>query len=226
LKKELIGLLGILTVVVLAFGVFTALAQAQYYGGKTADFTIGQNGKVNIPQSQTQGNIDIEIYGKPGATGTVSTVQYSADPQPDASKPSNVKLGHFVVITFNMDPTDFVNATIKINFSADDIKGINRPFVLYKYIPETNSYVALDATIDENALTATVVLTSTTDPLFAIGGPIASTPTPTATTQPETAISLSTWAWIFVAIEAITGFILIIGVFQAQRSVKAKKQGN
>lgn len=202
----------------LSFGSLTALAQ--YETQETANFTISSDGTIHIGQSSTVGNVEIDIVGSPGATGSVSTVVYTANPQPDASKPSNVVLSHFVVVTFNMDASDFQNATITIHYSDADVAGMTQPYVLYKYNPDTNAYVELDAVVDTTAKTITAVLTSTTDPLFAIGGiAVSPTATPTAspTQAPENPISLSIWAWIFVIIEAITGFILVIVVYLRTR---------
>lgn len=223
MKQRLIGLFALLAIAVLAFGT----AAAQYETQKTADFTISADGTAHVTETSTAGNVDITIYGTSGATGSVSTVSYTGNPQPSASQPDNVKLGHYVVVTFNdITEDEFINATIVITFTDADVAGMAQPYVLYKYNPDTNTYVGIDAVVDYSAHTITAVLTSTTDPLFAIGGTaIVSTPTAAPTAQPETSISLSVWAWIFVAIEAITGFILIIGVFQAQRS-SAKKKGN
>jgi len=215
MRNRLIGLFAILAVIALFFGSLTALAQ--YQTQQTANFTISSDGTVHIDQDSTVGNVEIDIVGVAGATGSVSTVFYSANPQPDASKPDNVALSHFVVVTFNIDADDFINATLTIHYSDADVAGITQPYVLYKYNPDTNTYVALDAVVDTAAKTITAVLTSTTDPLFAIGGTAVS-PTATATPEPEFEIPLSTWAWIFIVIEIITGVILIVGVYLRTRS--------
>jgi hypothetical protein len=218
MRKRLFSILAIIMITALSFGSLTALAQ--YETQETANFTISSDGTIHIGQSSTVGNVEIDIVGSPGATGSVSTVVYTANPQPDASKPSNVVLSHFVVVTFNMDASDFQNATITIHYSDADVAGMTQPYVLYKYNPDTNAYVELDAVVDTTAKTITAVLTSTTDPLFAIGGiAVSPTATPTAspTQAPENPISLSIWAWIFVIIEAITGFILVIVVYLRTR---------
>ncbi len=211
MKYRLLGLVAILTIVVLSVGSLTA--SAQYETQQTADVTFGSDGTAHVDQSSTVGDVSIDLVGTPGATGSVSTVVYSGNPQPGASIPDDVKLSHFVVVTFNIDASDFVNATITIHYSDADIAGITQPYILYKYDPATNTFIALDAVVDTTAKTITAVLTSTTDPLFAIGGTAVS-PTANPTQEPAT-ISLSVWLQVVIVVELITlATVIIVGVFK------------
>jgi hypothetical protein len=212
-KLVLFSLVAALTIVVL---LLSPIVSAQYKTQKTLAIKIGASGKHQINQDTILGGISIEITGTPEATGTVSTATYTANPQPDASKPHNVVLEHFIAVTFNMNPADFQNATIKIYFSDADVAGMTKPYTIYKYNPETNAFNPLNSEVDYTAKTITVTLTSTSDPLLAIGG-LAANPSATPKVSPaeiETTISLSTWAWIFVSVEIITGIIVIIGIHQ------------
>ena len=74
----------------------------------------------------------------------------------------------FFVITFDINEEDF--ASVQITFSYADAKNIQPPYSIYKYIPESNSYFKLLTTVDEQAKTLTTTLTSTDDPLLAVGG--------------------------------------------------------
>jgi hypothetical protein len=127
-----------------------------------------------------------------------------------------------VVVTFNMNASDFTNATITISYTSSDVAGMGQPYVLYKYNPDNNSYVALNGVVDTSAKTITVTLTSTNDPLFAIGG-TAAAPTVMPTEEP-TSISLVTWAWIVVGFECVTFAVLLVGLIYQQRSMTAKSK--
>jgi hypothetical protein len=120
-----------------------------------------------------------------------------------------------------MSSSDFKNATITISYTDADVAGMSQPYALYKYNPDTNSFIALVGVVDTSAKTITVTLTSTTDPLFAIGG-AAVTPTVAPTEEPAT-ISLSTWAWIAVGIECVTGVILVLGIYYQQNRSDAAR---
>ena len=219
-KFALIGIATVLTVVFLSISPFMVLAQ--YQTQQTSDVKIASSGKASINQNSNLGRISIDIVGKPGATGSVSTATYNGNPQPDASVPNNVVLGHFLAVTFNIAPSDFKNATLKISYTDSDVAGMTQPYIIYKYDPTNNKFIPLNGQINTSSKTITVILTSTTDPLFALGGTAKATPAPTE--KPETAISLSMWAWIFVAIEAFTGFTIEIGVYLQQRTVDNAKK--
>jgi hypothetical protein len=167
-KISVFGLAAVLAVVLLS--VSLSVAFAQYQTEQTTNVIISANGVSHVEQSSTVGGVSIDIAGTPGVTGSVSTATYSANPQPDATVPADTTLTHFVVVTFNFAASDFQGASITISYSDSDVTGMSPPFVLYKYIPESNSYVKLDAVVDTASKTITTTVSSTTDPLFAIGG--------------------------------------------------------
>jgi hypothetical protein len=209
MNHKVIGLIAVLTILCLSL---TSLASAQYYGAPSAEFTISSTGTAHVDQSSTVGDVTIDIAGKPGATGSVTTAIYNGNPQPDAGIPDNVVLSHFVAVEFKMASSDFINATVTLHYSDSDVEGMSQPYVLYKYDPDTNSFIALNGVVDTAAKTITVILTSTTDPLFAIGG-AAISPTVAPTEEQTFMISLSLWAWILVAIEVVIGFVLMTVVY-------------
>ncbi len=220
-KYVLVSIVTILTVVFISLSPLGVLGQ--YQTQQTADVTVSSTGIAHVDQSLTAGNVAIDIVGTPGATGSVSTATYTANPQPDASIPNNVVLSHFVVVTFNMSSSDFKNATITITYTDADVAGMSSPYVLYKYNPDTNSFIALEGVVDTAAKTITVTLTSTTDPLFAIGGTtVAPTATPTATPDQPATVSLVTYVWIAVAIECVTMIALVVGIVRQERSIRSK----
>lgn len=182
LKTRLVALLAVLTIAVLSFGIYAATAQ--YQTQQTANVTVSSNGTAHVSSSSTVGNVAIDIVGAPGTTGSVSTATYAGNPQPGATQPANTTMSHYVVVTFNIPANKFTNATITITFTDADVAGMAKPYVLYKYDPVANKYNAITATVDYTAHTITAVVTSTTDPLFAVGGLIASNPTPSPTPKP------------------------------------------
>ncbi len=196
-KSSLAGLVSVLAIVVLSLSMSVALAQ--YQTQQTANVTVSSSGTAHVGESSTVGGVSIDIVGTPGATGSVSTAVYAANPQPDASVPADVSLTHFVVVTFNMAASDFQRATITVSYSDADVAGLSAPYVLYKYIPETNSYVQLNAVLDTNAKTLTATVSSTTDPLFAIGG---------ATAAPSTPSGVPVWTWAILVV-VVVGVVLV-----------------
>jgi hypothetical protein len=163
-------ILTVTVIVVILFSVSLSVVCAQYQTSRTSDVQIPASGVSHVSQSLTVGGVSIDIAGTPGAIGSVSTAVYNGNPQPGASVPADVKLAHFVVVTFNFATSDFSAATIQISFTDSDVEGMSTPYALYKYDPQSNSYTKLNAVFDTIAKTATVTVTSTTDPLFAIGG--------------------------------------------------------
>ena len=170
-KSGLIFSLTVLTLVIFCVSLSVAFAaDTDYVTPKTVDVTIPANGVAHVDQSSTLGGVSIDIAGTPGAVGSVSTAVYSGNPQPGATIPEDTALTHFVVVTFNFSAADFQGASITISYSDADVAGMSAPFGLYKYIPESDSYVKLTAVVDTGAKTITTTVSSTTDPLFAIGG--------------------------------------------------------
>ena len=175
-KSGLVFLATVLAVVLFCVSLSVALAD-DYVPGLTNDVTIPANGVAHVDQSSTVGGVSIDIAGTPGAVGSVTTATYSGNPQAGATIPEDTTLTHFVVITFNFSAADFGGASITISYSDAEVAGISLPFGLYKYIPESDSYVKLTAVVDTGAKTITTTVSSTTDPLFAIGGvPVAEEP--------------------------------------------------
>jgi hypothetical protein len=167
-KNSLVGLVTVLALVILTVSLSSAFAQ--YVTPVTTEVTISDNGVSHVDQTSTVGGVSIDIAGTPGTTGSVSTATYTTNPNPDAIVPADTTLTHFVVVTFNFAASDFQGASITISYTDADVAGMSAPFVLYKYIPESNTYVKLDAVVDTASKTITTTVSSTTDPLFAIGG--------------------------------------------------------
>jgi hypothetical protein len=139
------------------------------------------------------------IEGNPGATGTVTTAVYNGNPQPSADVPAGVSLSHFVVVTFDMTASDFSQATVTISYSDSDVANLQAPYSVFKYIPDTNSYVSLPTTVDTAAKTMTVTLTSVADPLLAIGG----------SSNVDSTAPISMWAWIAVTAAVVFAVMII-----------------
>ena len=166
MNKSKLGVLTLIFVLLLSYTV--AIAAAQYTTEKTTDITISSDGTFTADESDV--GISYEIQGTPGATGSVTAAFYTDNPQTTATIPDGISLSHFVVVTFNMDANDFSSANIVISYSDSDVNGISEPYAVYKYIAETDSYVALPSTVDTDAKTITITVVSIADPLFAIGG--------------------------------------------------------
>ena len=208
----LVGFLIVLLVILFSFSSFFALAQ--YETTKTADFTVPSSGVAHIDQSITAGGVSIDIVGTTSATGSVSTATYTGNPQPHAYGLVNVTLTHFVAVTINMDASYFQTANITISYSNSDIAGINPPYSLYKYIPESNVFLPLKSIVDNSTKTITATLTSITDPLFAIGGTTALVVTPTPVTS-----AVSQWIWVVVATVIIVyAFFMVLLLFRRRAS--------
>jgi hypothetical protein len=202
MNKSKLGVLSLIFVLLLSYTV--ALAAAQYTTEKTTPITIGSDGTFVAGEPAV--GISYEIQGVPGATGSVTASVYTSNPQPTATIPGGTSLSHFVVVTFDMNAIEFSSAKIVIHYSDSDVAGISAPYTIYKYIADTNSYMALPSTVDTNAKTMTVTVTSITDPLFAIGG---------ATVESD-GFSATSWAIIAVAIIVIV--VLVVFGFTRLRT--------
>jgi hypothetical protein len=155
------------------------------------------------------GGFSIDIAGTPGASGSVATATYTGNPQPGASIPANVTLTYFVAITFNIATNYFQSANITITYNSADIAGINPPYTIYKYNAASNSYTALNSTVDASAKTITFTVTTITDPLLAIGGTTAPAPSPT-----PVASTFPTWIWLVVAIIVIVIVVIVVVILE------------
>jgi hypothetical protein len=199
MNKSKLGVLTLIVVLLLPYTV--AFAAAQYGTEKTTDITISSNGTFTATEPSV--GISYTIQGLPGATGSVTASIFTSNPQPAANIPDGISLAHFVVITFAMDPRDFSIATIVISYSDSDVNGISTPYSIYKYDADTNSFAAMPSTVDTNAKTITVTVTSIDDPLLAIGG----------NTSKNVEFSTTSWAILAAAIIVI----VFLGVFAFTR---------
>jgi hypothetical protein len=179
------------------------LVAGQYTTQKTTDLVLGSDGTCSVSEADL--GITYVVQGTPGASGSVTAAIYNGNPQPLASIPSGVALSHFVVVTFSMDASDFSQATITLNYAEGDVQNIQTPYSVYKYVPESDSFVALPSIVDTVAKTITISLDSVDDPLFAIGGS-----TEVATTSP-----VPVWTW--VATISVIIIIVLIAVLLLKR---------
>jgi flagellar basal body-associated protein FliL len=192
--------LGII-VLVLLLSLSVSLVAAQYATSKTTDITLGSDGKFNASEQDV--GVSYEIQGTPGASGTVNAAVYDGNPQASAGVPSGVSLAHFVVVTFDMNASDFTSAKITISYNDSDVQNLKAPFALYKYVSTSNSYVELPSTVDTAAKTISVTLVSVDDPLFAVGGAAVT----------SGGLSLSSWAIVIVVSIAV----MLVAVFVVSR---------
>jgi hypothetical protein len=198
-------LLVISVVAVLLLSLSLSLVAAQYVTEKTTNVTISSDGTFTASESNV--GVSYEILGTPGATGTVTAQVYNGNPQSTAFVPSGVSLTVFLVVSFNMDAADFAQATITISYTAFDVQNLKAPYAIFKYMPNTNSFVELPSTVDTNANTIMVTLTSLNDPLLAIGG--------SANTSPGT--PAAEWAIIIVSAIIIVLLVVIIVRYMRRR---------
>jgi hypothetical protein len=209
MKNYLVArVVSILTVVLLSLSLFVVAASAQYSSQATANVTIGSNGAGHVDQSSSGGMVSIDIAGTPGTKGSVSLATYSGNPQPTASVPDNTKLIDFTVITINMPEGDFFGANIVFHYNDSNVAGISSPYLLYKYIPASNSYILQNAFVDTNAKTITLSISSLTDPLFAIGGASSAT-----TTSP----GVPALAWVLIAVIIAFAVFLVVLIVNRRR---------
>lgn len=203
-KSKLVGL-AVITVLLLSLSV--SLVAGQYTTEKTTNVTIGSDGTFTAADSDS--GVSYSIQGAPGAVGTVTADVYDGNPQPTATIPNGISLSHFVAITFNMNTADFSQATITISYRASDFQNIQSPYEVFKYSPDTNSYVKLDSTVDTASKTITVTLTNIDDPLIAIGG--------ASNTHSGPEISASAWAILVGSVIAIV-LVVAFAVFYMRRT--------
>ncbi len=188
------GSLSIVLLIVLSMSI--GLATSQYVTEKTTDVSIDSSGLFTANEPSL--GVTYNIQGNPGASGSVTAALYSDNPYPTANKPQNVEVCNFIVVSFAMNSQDFDAATITFAYNDSDVAGIVPPYTIYKYIPETDSYIALPTTVDTEHKTLTITLTSTDDPVFAIGGISVASQAPDYTN------------WIIIAVVAI---IVVVAVF-------------
>lgn len=205
ISKSKLGVISIIAILMLSLSVSSVAAQ--YTTQKTTDIVIASDGTCTAYEPEV--GVTYVIKGTPGAMGTVTAAIYNGNPQPLANIPNGVALNHFVVVTFDMDASDFSQAVITINYADSDVQNIQPPYTVYKYMPDTDSYVALPSTVDTVAKTITITLDSVDDPLFAIGGAV-------VTDAPVTAV-----AWVIVAVGVIA--VVLLSVLIVTRMRKSSK---
>lgn len=177
--------------------VFSAAAIADGYETIVTDITTDSSGSFATTDSL---GITYKITGTPGSSGTVTATVASGNPQVTAAIPSGVSLVKFITVSFNYPSADFTHAVLTFSYSDSDVAGLKAPYDIYKYNPTTDSYTKLNGALDETAKTITVTLSSTDDPMFAIGGT-------TSETNPSNNYSL----WIVIAVAVIV--IVLVAVF-------------
>jgi hypothetical protein len=198
MSKSKLEVIAIVTLLLLSLSV--SLVAAQYTTQKTTAVTVSSDGTFTA--SEPDVGVSYAITGTPGASGTVTADVYSGNPQATASIPNGTSLTKFIVITFNMNAADFSQATINITYTDSDVQNIQSPYAIYKYMSNTNSYVALPSTVDTAAKVITVTLTSIDDPLLAIGG----------ATSTSGGLQAVTWAIVIVSVIAIVLVaVLVVG---------------
>jgi hypothetical protein len=201
MSKSKLGVIAIVTLLLLSLSV--SLVAAQYTTQKTTPIAIPDSGLFTAAEPEI--GVTYEIRGAPGATGSVTAAVYNGNPQATATIPADVSLTRFTVITFNIAIQNFMQATLTFSYSDADVASLKAPYAIYKYISNTNSYVALPSTVDTAAKTITVTLLSIDDPLLAIGGA-------TSTTG---GIAEVTWAIVIVSVIAIV--LVAVFVFSRMR---------
>jgi hypothetical protein len=200
--RKVVGFTLLFTVVLLSCVTFV---NAQYTTEKTTQIAIPDSGIFTA--SEPNVGVSYEITGAPGATGSVTATVYNGNPQADATVPVNVTLTRFVVVTFDFSSQNFMKAILTFNYSDADVANLQAPYAVYKYMPDTNSYVELAGVVDSVAKTITITVTSIDDPLFAIGGASVAAAT---TTSPDQTL---TW----VAVAAVVIIVLIMGLLAIKR---------
>lgn len=176
-----------------------AFASAQYTTQKTTEVAIPESGTVVVEEPEI--GVTYEISGAEGTTGSVTTTEYTGNPQPEANVPENIALKKFVVVEFDIAEEDFEQAVLTFTYTDEEVAGIDMPYAIYKYLPDSDTFVELESVWDEAAKTITVTLDSTTDPLFAIGG---------ASAEPVVAADY-TWVAVVVIVVVVVliGFLLL-----------------
>jgi hypothetical protein len=201
MNKSKLGILTLITVLLLSYSVAVVAAQ---YNSITTNVAISNDGAFYATEPDF--GISYQIQGTPMATGSVTANIYPGNPQPTASCPDGITLNHFVSVTFNMNANEFSSAKITLSYTDSDVTGLSQPFAIYKYVADTNSYVALPSTVDTTAKTITISVASIADPIFAIGGATAS----------SGGIPTSTWA--IIAVSVIVIVVLAVFAFTKLRT--------
>ena len=165
MSKSKFTQIAIITVLFLSLTV--SLVEAQYTTSKTTPVTISGDGTFIATEPDI--GVSYLIEGTPGATGSVTAAIYSGNPQPNAVIPDGVSLTHFVVVTFDMDLNQFTSASIVISYTDADVANLQAPYAIYKYVPNTDSFVELASNVNTDAKTITITVTSIDDPVFAVG---------------------------------------------------------
>jgi subtilase family serine protease len=106
-----------------------------------------------------------------------------------------------------MNADDFKRATVTISYNDNELVGMDEPYSVYKYLPSSDSYVALTTDVDSVAKTLTVTLNSVDDPILAVGG-LAAAPLADTTTV---------WVVVVVAVVAIV-IIVVLAVLLVIRN--------
>jgi len=204
MNKSKLSIISIIALLVLSLSL--GLVAAQYTTQKTTDLAIASDGTCSV--SETDLGITYVVQGTPGATGSVTASIYNGNPQPSANIPSGVSLSRFVVVTFDMVASDFSQATLTLNYADSDVQNVQEPYTVYKYLPDTDSYVALPSIVDTVAKTITITLDSVDDPLFAIGGAIVS----------DAPVTLVSWAIVVGSVIVIVLLSVIIVAYLKKSS--------
>ena len=200
MNRSKLGVLLIIALLLLSFPVSLVAAQSPYKS-KTVDLTIGSNGL--FIETDSEFGMTITIEGTPGAMGIATLVVYTGNPQVTADVPRGISLSHFIAIIFDMNAAEFGSATITINYNDNDVAGMDQPFSVYKYLPDSDSYVELSTVVDTVAKTMTVTLNSVDDPILAVGGLTAEVPEDMTTT------------WVVVAVAVV--IIVLVAVILVLR---------
>jgi len=202
--------LAILLFSLLLLSISFTIVSAGYSGADSLPVALNSDGKCSVTGLGT--NVVIEVQGTAGATGNIRLESYNANPQVNAAVPDGIALSRFVVVTFDMNAADFNEANIYISYTDADVANLQAPLSIYKYVQSTNNYVLLPSTVDTNAHTITIKVTSIEDPLFAIGGStIAPTQTPT--------FSGTAWAILGASIVIIV-LLVFVSVWYFKRNSK------
>ena len=196
MSKSKLGVFSIIALLLLSLTV--SMAAAQYETQKTTHVTIDTDGTTTVIEASL--GVTYEIQGTPGATGDVTVTVYNGNPQATASVPDGVSLNKFIAIAFDMSASDFTQADITISYSDSDVEGLQQTSI-YKYTPESDSYLQLYTTVDTHAKTMTATLASVDDPILAIGG---------SATNPDTGVPATTWVIVIVSVVIIVVLALFI----------------
>ena len=228
-KALLAVTISVITMVLLA----VSFVNAQYVTEQTTPVAVPTEGVTHVEQTSNETGaalVTYDISAAPGSNGSVTTAYYSGNPQPAANITSGVTLTNFVAVTFNMDPATFVQANITLHYTDSQLAGMTAPYAIYKYLPETDTFVMLPTIVDATAKTMTATVNSPTDPLFAIGNAEpATTPTPALTSTPAASASETpattpapvgtpTWAWITIVAVVVVVVLVLAFVMKKRQS--------